>query len=319
MSYVEDQDVILSEKASFWEPKCFIRTVKRLENANKLTSDFSQLVAERASIENSYSENLRKWSSKWSSLVSTGIEYGTGAQPWNAVCEEANQISDMHKKNADVLTQEIQAQIKRWQKEQFHKSHVPGQTLKEAKMLEHEFETAQKPWSKKLKKLSQCKKDYYLACKHLSSLKVQAENAYNDPSGTQEQLKKIQEKTKRAETDQSRTQAAYQGAVSELKSDESRYQDDMRRVFDKSQGLEQCRLAFFKQMFIGIYEALDLSKKHNIESIYTSMVKTIGTSSPEEDLTIWSNNHGINMPFVCPQFEVRKTVFVHDLSGLFAL
>lgn len=88
----------------------------------------------------------------------------------------------------NILIDDIQTGVKQWQKEHFHKSSLPPQTLKETKQFEQDFELAQKQWSKRLKKVHTTKKEYYQACKTERSLQVQVRNAKSDPSGTAEQV-----------------------------------------------------------------------------------------------------------------------------------
>lgn len=86
------------------------------------------------------------------------------------------------------MVEKIQASIKHWQKENFHKSVLPPHHLKEAKHLEQEYEVVQKLWIKKLKKVHSTKKDYHECCKTQRSLSFQLQNARNDPSGTVDQV-----------------------------------------------------------------------------------------------------------------------------------
>ncbi|KAA3675672.1 protein kinase C and casein kinase substrate in neurons protein [Paragonimus westermani] len=216
--------------ASFWECREYQRTVKRVESGYKLCNELSLMIQERAELEKAYSVNLKRWSARWLSFLDSGLEYGTGALAWKGLCREAETISNAHQSVRNLLIDEIQTGLKHWQKEHFHKTPLPPQTLKESKLFEQDFEQAQKPWAKRLKKMTQCKKDFHQACKMERSLQVQVQNAKTDPSGTPEQLKKIQEKLKKAEKEVERAQFVYNNALDDLRSESPRYLEEMTKV-----------------------------------------------------------------------------------------
>ena len=82
---------------SFWDIKQYAKTIRRLENANKLCTDICNMLQDRVEIEKSYSSSLHKWSTKWVSYLETGVEYGSTKQCWLGFCKEAEEISDLHK------------------------------------------------------------------------------------------------------------------------------------------------------------------------------------------------------------------------------
>ncbi|CAH8491824.1 unnamed protein product [Heterobilharzia americana] len=292
-----------SGASSFWECREYQRTVKRVDAANKLCSELCLMIQERAELEKAYSSNLKKWSSRWLSFLDSGLEYGSGSSSWRGLCKEAEAISNVHQNVRNILIDEIQTGVKHWQKEHFHKSPLPPQSLKETKQFEQDFEFAQKQWSKRLKKVHTTKKEYYQACKTERSLQVQVQNAKSDPSGTAEQLKKIQEKLVKAEKDVQRTRNAYKMALAELDSESARYVEEMTRVFNRTQDFERERLCFFKETFNNLHSALNVCAKADYDSIYNELAESISHCDVESDLNWWSSNHGIDMPFVFPHFE----------------
>ncbi|VDP70146.1 unnamed protein product [Echinostoma caproni] len=201
------------------------------------------------------------------------------------------------------MTDEIQPGLKHWQKEHFHKTSLPPQSLKESKQFEQEFDQAQKPWAKRMKKVNQCKKEYYQACKMERSLQVQVQNAKNDPNGTPEQLKKMQEKWKKAEKEVERTRASYTSALSGLDADNPRYLEEMTAVFSRTQDFERERLIFFKDLFSNLHQALNVTTKADFTAIYRDLEESIAQMDIDADLNWWSANHGVDMPAVLPQFE----------------
>ncbi|VDL97082.1 unnamed protein product [Schistocephalus solidus] len=165
---------------SFWEPKQYSRTVKRLETANKLCSEYALMIQERSDIEKAYASNLRKWSQRWNAFRESGLEYGTGAKVFLGLCTEAEKSYHLQS-IANSLTESVQSAVKAWQKSNFHKTSISS-TIKEVRALESEFEAAQKVWYKRFKAVNRAQKEYYHACKTVGSLQVQVQNARNDPS-----------------------------------------------------------------------------------------------------------------------------------------
>lgn len=87
----------------------------------------------------------------------------------------------------DNLCNDINNQIKTWQKENFH--HTLMQ-IKERKDLEDLFKKAQKPWAKLLAKVEKAKADYHSACKTERSATNQERNANADSSLSPDQVRK---------------------------------------------------------------------------------------------------------------------------------
>ncbi|THD27934.1 Adaptor protein pacsin [Fasciola hepatica] len=295
--------------SSFWDFRGHQKTVKRAEVANKLCSELSLMIHERAELERVYAANLKRWTARWLSFLDSGFVYGTSISPWKGLCQEAEAISNAHQDIRNVLTDEIQPGLKHWQKEHFHKTSLPPQSLKESKQFEQDFDQAQKPWAKRMKKVNQCKKDYYQACKMERSLQVQVQNAKNDPNGTPEQmevdpkLKKMQDKWKKSEKEVERTRAAYTNALSGLDADNPRYLEEMTAVFSRTQDFERDRLIFFKDLFANLHQALNVTTKADFNVIYRDLEESIAKMDIEADLNWWSVNHGVDMPAVLPQFE----------------
>ncbi|TGZ75812.1 hypothetical protein CRM22_000178 [Opisthorchis felineus] len=257
----------LSTVPSFWECREYQRTVRRVETSNKLCNELAQMIQERAEVERAYAANLKRWSSKWLSFLDSGLEYGSGASAWKGLCVEADAVSNAHKSVQTQLIDELLTGLKHWQKEHFHKTPLPPHALKEAKLFEQDFEQAQKPWAKRLRKVYNGKKEYHQACKMERSLQVQVQNAKNDPSGTPEQqdesnkLKKMQDKLKKAEKEVERTRSNYTNALNDLDAESPRYLEEMTKVFNRTQEFERERLTYFKCLFMNMQQALNVTLK----------------------------------------------------------
>ena len=58
--------------SSFWEIDNYKRTVRRLEDGQKLCDELMKLIRERAQIEKEYATKLRGWSKTWSDRIDKG-------------------------------------------------------------------------------------------------------------------------------------------------------------------------------------------------------------------------------------------------------
>ena len=99
----------------------FYRTTKRIEDGYKLCNDLITLIQERAEIEKSYASRLKGWSKKWAETIDKGPEYGTTEAAWKGILVEADRLYDLHSTIRDDLVNDVIAQIRDWQKTNFHK------------------------------------------------------------------------------------------------------------------------------------------------------------------------------------------------------
>ncbi|VUZ39175.1 unnamed protein product [Hymenolepis diminuta] len=304
-----ESDADNATTVSFWEPNQYIRTVKRVDNANKLCSELSIMIQERSDIERAYAANLQKFASRLETFLKSGIEYGTGSNLISGLAKEARDTADLHSNIATDLINPVQTGIKNWQKENFHKSSISS-SIKEVKSFDAEFENAQKTWYKNYKQVNKCKKEYFHACKAVRSLQVQVQNAKNEPFGTPEQmaqrakeLRRMEDKLKKATTEEEKTRKAYLDAISALNDVTPRYMDDMTQVFNKAQAFEKKRIEYFKQQVLAMQEVLDVSSKSNLPKIFAEMKDTISKVDADADLKKWSLLYGVDMPTNFPAFQ----------------
>ncbi|RNA16936.1 kinase C and casein kinase substrate in neurons 1 isoform X2, partial [Brachionus plicatilis] len=164
---MSESDHVEPSSESFWEIGQYKRTVKRAEDGHKLCSDIVQMISERADLEKAYSKSLKAWSKKWSDYLNKGNEYGSMKSGWQASLVEADKLSEIHLSTHNALNDELNREIKDWQKHNYQKTLV-GQ-LKITKEYEEEFKKAQKPWSKKYFLVEKTKKEYHGACKSYQS------------------------------------------------------------------------------------------------------------------------------------------------------
>jgi protein kinase C and casein kinase substrate in neurons protein len=185
-----------------------------------------QMIAERADIEKTYSKSLKVWARKWSEYLQKGCEYGTMKNTWMSSLNEADKIAEIHLTTNNALNDELNGEIKAWQKTNYVKSIV--NQLKTAKEYEEEFKKvsrfwfyikiwflslfysrfknfyttmqilncysqAQKPWAKKYALVEKTKKEYHAACKSYQSAKIQFANSQNDTAISPDQVSYILE------------------------------------------------------------------------------------------------------------------------------
>lgn len=310
MSHHSDDAMLTPSSDSFWEPGNYKRTTKRIEDGFRLCNDLIQLIQERSEIEKGYAKSLRNWAKKWHDIIEKGPEYGTTEAAWKGVLVEAERRDDLHTRVRDRLLNEVQAAVKQWQKDNYHRSMMH---IKEKKEMDDQFKKAQKQWAKKLEKVNKAKADYHAACKNERSAVNQEKNAAGDSSLSLDQVKKLQDRVLKSKDDVQRTKERYDTALVEIADYNPKYMEDMTAVFEKCQEMEDKRLLFFKEMLFGVHECLNFSKEPLLPQIYEEYRHTIQNADSSKDLKWWSNNHGVAMAMNWPQFE-EYTPEIHNIS-----
>lgn len=298
---MSELDYVEPSSDSFWEIGQYKRTVKRCEDGYRLCNDIVQLISERADIEKAYSKSLKTWSKKWNEYLQKGSEYGTMKSTWMSSLNEADRLAEIHLATHNVLNDELNTEIKQWQKTNYIKSIV--NQLKIAKEYEEEFKKAQKPWSKKYVLVEKTKKEYHSACKSFQSAKIQLSNSQSDTTISPDQKKKLEDKVEKYKKEVEITKSKYKQALDDLNSYNSRYIEDMNNVYKKCDQFEKERLEFFIQKFIKMHSHLNIYEKMNVEDIYAEFLRTIKQTNPDKDLHSWSKEFGSGMAMNWPIFE----------------
>jgi hypothetical protein len=278
-----------------------------------MCNDLMQLIAERADIEKQYSKNLKSWSKKWNDYLLKGNEYGTMKNTWFSVLAEADKLAEIHLTTNNVLIDELNREIKDWQKQNYQKTLVNH--LKITKEYDEEFKKAQKPWAKKYEVVQKTKKDYHAACKSYQSAKVQCVNSQNDPAISPDQKKKFEDKVEKYKKEVEVTKNKYKQALEELNSYNSRYIEDMNNVYKKCDTFEKERLEFFIQKFSKLHDHLNIYEKMNVEAVYAEFLQTIRQTNPDRDLCSWSKDFGSGMAMNWPVFEEYSEELKHITRG----
>uniref|UniRef100_A0A8C4Z9G2 Protein kinase C and casein kinase substrate in neurons 2 n=1 Tax=Gadus morhua TaxID=8049 RepID=A0A8C4Z9G2_GADMO len=297
-SYTDSMTDVSSD--SFWEVGNYKRTVKRVDDGNRLCNDMMTCLHERARIEKGYAQQLTEWSKRWRQLIDKGPQYGTLERAWGALCTEAEKVSDLHMEVKAALMGEDFEKLKNWQRDAYHKQMIGG--YKETKEAEDGFRKAQKPWAKKLKEVETMKKAHHAACKEekLATSRENTGKMENNP----ETQKKLQDKVEKTQQETEKTQERYEKSLDELDKLTPQYMENMEQVFEQWQQFEEKRISFFKELLLEVKQHLDLSSNHRFQTTYHNLQDTLTAADAEEDLKWFRSNHGPGMPMNWPQFEV---------------
>ncbi|XP_076152786.1 protein kinase C and casein kinase substrate in neurons protein 2 isoform X4 [Alosa pseudoharengus] len=286
---------------SFWEVGNYKRTVRRVDDGNRLCNDLMNCIHERARIEKAYAQQLTEWSKRWRQLIDKGPQYGTLEQAWIAVMTEAEKVSDLHMDVKSALMGEDFEKVKNWQKDAYHKQMIGG--FKETKEAEDGFRKAQKPWSKKLKEVDTMKKAYHAACKEEKLATSRENNSKLESNSNPDATKKLQEKVEKCQQEVQKTKERYEKSLEELDKVTPQYMENMEQVFEQWQQFEEKRISFFKELLLDVKQHLDLSSNHKFQTVYHTLEDTVKSADAEEDLKWFRNNHGPGMHMNWPQFE----------------
>lgn len=286
---------------NFWDVNSYKRTVKRIDDGAKLCDDLSKLLVERAEIEGLYASKLQGWSKKWKDLITKSTEYGSVKVSWLNITNEADQLAEIHNE-LQVRVGQVNGGVQQWKSSNYHKALL---SWKETKTAEEGFSKAQKPWAKRNDEVLKCKRAYYQACKvRDQSEKLYKEACVEGSTVTEEQVKKLKDKSDKAANDVKTTRDKYQDSLRDIGNYNPKYVEDMRYTFDKCQQSEEERKNFFKQTFLNYSQQLSLSPHFNrMSSIYTGLSKAFEAADASADISWWSVNLGFEMPTRWPEFE----------------
>ncbi|XP_075967451.1 protein kinase C and casein kinase substrate in neurons protein 2 isoform X2 [Anarhichas minor] len=301
MSGSYDGSMIDVSSDSFWEVGNYKRSVKRVDDGNRLCNDLMSCLHERARIEKSYAQQLTEWGKRWRQLIEKGPQYGTLEVAWSALCTEAEKVSELHMEVKSALMGEDYEKLKNWQRDSYHKQMIGG--YKETKEADDGFRKAQKPWAKKLKEMETMKKSYHSACKEEKLAASRETNSKLESNNNPDAQKKLQEKLEKCQQEGQKTKERYQKSLEELDKLTPQYMENMEQVFEQWQQFEDTRICFFRELLLEVKQHLDLSTNHRFQTIYQTLEDTVSATDAEDDLKWFRSNHGPGMPMNWPQFE----------------
>nr|XP_034990164.1 protein kinase C and casein kinase substrate in neurons protein 3-like isoform X1 [Zootoca vivipara] len=306
----DTMSVIYSEVAadepttsSFWMPNHYHSTVKRLDEGYRVCNLIVSCFQDRAKIERSYALQMEEWTRKWRPLVDASPVYGSLLRAWQAFLEASERLSHLHMDMQRALVSEDAGRIRGWQHDSYHRKLFGG--FKEACELESGFQRAQKPWTKKLKKVEKTKSLYHKACRkeHNAALRENAVKAAPGSEVPPERQRALREEHQRCSQEANKVRERYEKALQELDRCSPRYMEEMESVFEQGQAQEQRRIAFLKGAFLALHRRLDVTADPSIQAVYTDLHQAIEDINDQDDLKWWRNRHGPGMPMNWPQFE----------------
>lgn len=109
-----------------------------------------------------------------------------------------------------------------------------------------------------------CKRAYYQACKARDQTeKLHKDACVEGSTVTEDQVRKLKDKSERAASDAQTTKGKYQESLRDIGNYNPKYMEDMRFVFNKCQQSEEERKNFFKQTFLNFCQQMSLAPHFN--------------------------------------------------------
>ncbi|XP_058038048.1 protein kinase C and casein kinase substrate in neurons protein 2-like isoform X2 [Ahaetulla prasina] len=306
----DTMSVIYSEVAadepttnSFWMPNHYQSTVKRLDDGYRVCDQIIACFQERAKIERSYALMMDEWTRKWQPLVDASPVYGSLLRAWQAFLGASERLSRLHMEMQRALVSEDTGRIRSWQHDTYHRKLFGG--FKETCELENGFQRAQKPWTKKLKKVEKAKTLYHKACRkeHIATLRESGVQAALGAEVSPDRQRTLREESQRCSQETIKIRERYEKALQDLDRSSPRYIEEMESVFEQGQALEQRRIVFLKSAFFALHRRLNITAEPSVQAVYSDLHQAIEDINDQEDLKWWHNRNGPGMPMNWPKFE----------------
>lgn len=197
-------------------------------------------------------------------------EYGKNMKSgWQAIITSGEKTSEIHLDIAKKLTEEPDSPIKtidRYNKDNYRKRTIKKYKLKKTHEFQQDFINAQKHWADLQKELKAKEKDY--------------------------------EKAVKMNKDQKRELNRMNSFKNEIKKYEPIYVENLKTVFENTQNFELDRMKTFVNVFKKYHDVFSTCWSENrFKSILKSLLNSIDTIKPEQDLKKWSDNYGAGTKF----------------------
>ncbi|KAM3859429.1 protein kinase C and casein kinase substrate in neurons protein 1-like [Diretmus argenteus] len=290
-----------AKKQSFWMPGNYEPTVLRTNQSYQACNDIMACFLERAKVEKQYAQQLNQWSSKWKAIVDSRPLYGSLMRAWQCFFTSTERLSILHSSISQSLVSEEGDRVKTWQKETFPKKMFCG--FRESHNNETSFSRAQKPWTKKMKKLETARAAYHKACQKEKAAIDKEKQANENTEMSPEKQQKIAAAREKATEEKNKDRERYEKVLEDVTSYTPRYMEEMEAIFDQSQEEERKRISFLKQAFLSIHRHLDITNNESVKAVYSELHHTLMSIAEQDDLKWWKNNHGPGMPTDWPKLE----------------
>ncbi|XP_077476055.1 protein kinase C and casein kinase II substrate protein 3 [Stigmatopora argus] len=296
-----DDDRQDANNRSFWMPGNYQRTVRRTEDAFQACGDLATCFLERARVERQYALQLSEWSTKWKPHVDSSPLYGSLLKAWQTFLSSTDRLASLHASVCRSLVAEDAEKLRSWQKDAFAKKIFGG--FKEAQDAETGYARAQKPWTKRLKKLDKARRAYHKASRKEHAARERESQARANQNVAADKQTKIREDREAVQQETRKVRARYEKVLEETNRYAPRYMEEMEAIFEQSQEEERKRMVFLKEVFLSFNKHLDVTANDRVKEAYGHLRDTVAAIDEHEDLRRWKNTHGPGMPTDWPHFQ----------------
>eukprot|EP00794_Sanderia_malayensis_P018151 gene18151-19962_t len=291
----------VNSSESFWDIGHFKKAVKRVDDGAVVCDELLKMIAERAEIESKYARKLTAWDEKWRKQVQNGPMYATMKNAYLGVLTEAQDRARIHVDCYGKLHNQVVESVKTWKNQQYHKNFMGY--WKETKELDEEFTKAQKPWGEGFNKVQRAKRNYHSACKNHEIASEALSTASKEEGFAPEKRKKLEDTVSKQETNVARAKKKYKEKLQRLDPLTISYETEMKKVFNKSQQMEQKKLDFFKHILLEFHKCVNITADERLSKLFKEQLESANIGDVKHDLTWWAENYGADMPQHWPQFE----------------
>uniref|UniRef100_A0A914LB35 Uncharacterized protein n=1 Tax=Meloidogyne incognita TaxID=6306 RepID=A0A914LB35_MELIC len=304
----------------FWEIGNYKTNITRIHQGYEQLEDITRFIKDRVAIEASYSKQLEKWNSEWSSYAEKHFKETLSLKKsFNLILGEGKELAKVHFGIKERFIDEILKTIELFKRDNYHKSKLRG--FKEAKEIEDEFEKAQKQWKKLFEGLQTAKRNYHSLSRAEKSAYIQYMNSKADQYVADCSSEKCKERFEKFQEDRKKAKGIYEQQLTDIKAYIGIYKENMSFVFEKCQRMERKRIRFMIEMFSGIQKIMaDLISPQKLLQLQDKLREhftELNDASIELDLRQWSIHHGIECNTVWPEFEEYSSEFrqIHNPSS----
>ena len=251
-------DVARTNTGLFWDIGNYRRTVKRIDEGAFTCDELVRMVSERAEIEAKYAKRLTMWEEKWRRQIENGPLYNTTKSASLGVLEEAQQRASIHMDCWAKLQNQVVESVKTWKAQNYRKNFMGG--WKETKEIDDQFVKAQKPWSEAYIKVQKAKRNFHSASKAHETASQTLSAQSKDGNVPPEKIKKLEDAVARHAKNVERMKIKYEEKLLRIDPLNSTYEQEMTKVFEKCQFMEEKRLNFLQDMLVEYHKCLNVNE-----------------------------------------------------------
>eukprot|EP00048_Salpingoeca_helianthica_P002656 m.59301 g.59301 ORF g.59301 m.59301 type:complete len:586 (+) comp12225_c1_seq1:44-1801(+) len=287
----------LKQPENFWSEGGYKRVVKRVEDGITCLDEFAKMVQERAELEKKHAKNLLEWSHRWDTRLEKAPSFkeGTLDNAWRALLTEAESSSAVLQELETVLRTEVKDTLMQWKKQNYPR--FLGRN-KVAKKVASDFEKARKPYEKASNEETKKKHDYYaLASKtHELEHRISQAKQYATPTSDKD-IRQLQAELDKTKPQLAKAKSVYEDKVRARAGLTDAYRREMAAAFKNCQEIEKRRIEFFVQVLRKYQNLVAQSQNTKLAESDRALQNSIGSVNADNDLSLYSAKHGIDMPF----------------------